>query len=103
MASTSANSPTATTRKGKQAKQNYNQLITWEINGDPIENKFPISKCPCCGAQMGQVEIKEKKKRKIIGIKKNDNGSIVFYCPEKKFHFHKADHLVKWSAFPKMT
>ncbi len=64
-----------------QAVENYKLLKNNEWGA---KNKFVISKCPWCGAEIGLNETFNK----IVGLKKK-NKTVVIKCDERSCNFHK--------------
>ena len=67
-----------TPNKMSEAINTYNKLL----NGTENENPFVMSRCPWCGAEMGPVQIKEKR-RALPGYRSIRNGNkrkFLFQC-----------------------
>lgn len=75
----------STPNKMTDALKSYEALY----NGKSDENPFVILKCPWCGAQMGVVQINNKRERRLPGYKKfvGKTKEIIFQCNNNKCDF----------------
>lgn len=67
-------------------------------NGSKNENPFIMLKCPWCGAQMGQVQIKDRKIWEVRGYRKirlpSRKFTVVFQCHNDECDFSKQDNIL---------
>ena len=72
-----------TPNKATEAVGEFNELCKYNRS----KYNFIVLKCPCCGGQIGKIN-QPSRRKKITGLRRNDNKKIEFVCENSKCNYH---------------